>query len=133
MERLLRPERLDTDPNSNSAAKEWTHWFRTFENFLEAIPSEDPTQLNKLGILTNYATSKVFEVISDCASCTEAVDLLKKLYIKPKNEIFARHLLVTRQQQPGESLDKYLQALKTLSKGCNFKSVTAVQNREESI
>lgn len=133
MERLLRPERLDTDPNSNSAAKEWTHWFRTFENFLEVIPSEDPTQLNKLGILTNYITPKVFEVISDCASYTEAVDLLKQLYIKPKNEIFARHLLATRRQQPGESLDEYLQALKTLSKDCDFKSVTAVQHREESI
>lgn len=133
MERLLRPGRLDTDPNSSTAAKEWIHWFKTFENFLAVIPSEDPTQLNKLGILTNYVTPMVFEVISDCTTYERAVELLKNLYIKPKNEIFARHLQATRRQQPGESLDEYLQALKTLSKDCNFKSVTAVQHCEESI
>jgi transposase InsO family protein len=133
MERLLRPDRLDTDPNSSTAAKEWTHWFKTFENFLAVIPSEDPTQLNKLGILTNYVSPTVYEVISDCTTYEEAVTLLKNLYIKPNNEIFARHLLATRCQKPGESLDEYLQALKTLSKDCNFKSVTAAQHREESI
>jgi hypothetical protein len=115
------------------AAKEWTHWLRTFENFLEVIPSEDPAQINKLNILTNYVTPKVFEVISDCTTYEDAVDALKGLYIKPKNEIFARHLLATRRQQTGESLDEYLQTLKTLSKDCNFQPVTASQHCEESI
>ena len=57
---------------------------------------------------------------------------MEALYIKPKNEIFAHHLLATRRQQPGESLDEYLQALKAASKDCNFKAVTAAQYREES-
>ena len=34
MDKVLRPERLDTDPNSGTAAKEWLHWRRTFENFM---------------------------------------------------------------------------------------------------
>ena len=38
-----------------------------------------------------------------------------------------------RRQQPHETLDEYLSALKTLSKDCNFQSVTAAQYREESI
>ena len=50
-----------------------------------------------------------------------------------KNEIFARHVLATRRQQASETLDEYLRALKTLSKDCNFKSVTATQYCEESI
>ena len=31
LHKLLRPDRLDTDPNSSTAAKEWTHWIKTFE------------------------------------------------------------------------------------------------------
>lgn len=53
--------------------------------------------------------------------------------MKPPNEMFARHRLATRWQQPGESLDEYLQALKTSSKGCAFKAVTSTQHCEEPI
>lgn len=34
MDNVLRPERLQVDTNSNTAAKEWLHWKRIFENFL---------------------------------------------------------------------------------------------------
>ncbi|XP_068235485.1 uncharacterized protein [Palaemon carinicauda] len=35
MAKLLKPSRLDTDPSSSNAAKEWKHWHRTFTNFIE--------------------------------------------------------------------------------------------------
>ena len=57
----------------------------------------------------------------------------RNIYVKPKNEIFARHLLTSRCQQPGESLDKFLQSLRELSKDCNFKPVSAEVFRNESI
>ncbi len=44
-----------------------------------------------------------------------AVATLKALYIKPTNEVFARHLLATRRQKSGETMDEFLQALKTLA------------------
>ena len=59
--------------------------------------------------------------------------MLKSLYVKTPNEIFARHKLATRKQQPGESLDEYLQELKILSKDCNFSDVTAYQYRDEAV
>ena len=34
MDKVLRPARLETDPNSSEASKEWFHWKRTFDNFL---------------------------------------------------------------------------------------------------
>ncbi|CAB3981036.1 Retrovirus-related Pol poly from transposon [Paramuricea clavata] len=61
------------------------------------------------------------------------MEILESLFIKPKNEIFARHILATRRRQPSETLDEYLQVLKTLSKDCNFKNMTAAQYCEESI
>jgi len=45
--------------------------------------------------------------------------------------VFARHLLATRRQLPGESLHQFLQVLKTLSKDCSFRAVTAEQYRWE--
>ena len=113
MDRLLKPERLDTDPNSSSASKEWTHWLKTFQNFMSVLPIEG---LNKLCVLTNYVTPKIYESFAECATYDEAIQTLEALFVKPTNEIFARHLLATRCQHAGETLDEYLQVLKTLSK-----------------
>ena len=110
MDRLLKPERLDTDPNSSSASKEWTHWLKTFQNFMSVLPTEG---LNKLCVLTNYVTPKIYESFAECATYDEAIHTLEALFVKPTNEIFARHLLATRCQHAGETLDDYLQALTT--------------------
>ena len=130
MERVLRPERLETDPNSGTAAKEWLHWKRTFENFMAVLHREG---LDKLAVLSNFVSPSIFQHIEDCTDYETSIETLQALFIKPKNEVFARHLLTTRKQNPTETLDEYLQALKALSKDCNFKNVTAVQYCEESI
>ena len=53
--------------------------------------------------------------------------------MKTPNEIFACHLLVTRRQQSGESLDEFLVGHRRLSKDCNLKAVSAVQYKEELV
>ena len=128
--KILRLECLETDPNSSDALKEWLHWKQTFENFLTVLPQEN---LNKLTVLANYASLTIFQHIEECSDYAAAIEILRALFVKPRNEIFARHLLATRRQQPNETLDEYLQVLKTLTKDCNFKSVTAAQYPEESI
>ncbi|XP_077966603.1 uncharacterized protein LOC144420817 [Styela clava] len=52
------------------------------------------------------------------------------MFVKPFNEVYSRHVLATRNQQASENVDEYMQALKSLSKHCNFKAVSAVQNRD---
>ena len=130
MERLLRPEKLGTDPNSSMANKEWLHWIRTFENFVSVLPTDG---LNKLQVLTNYVSPRIFEYIEHCENYDDAIATLKALYIKPTNEVFARHLLATRRQRSGETIDEFLLALKTLSKDCNFQNVTAAVYRDEAV
>ncbi|XP_064103977.1 uncharacterized protein LOC135213780 [Macrobrachium nipponense] len=61
------------------------------------------------------------------------IEECERLYVKIPNEIFARHLLATRQQKPGESLDEFMRELRKLSKDCNLKAVSADQYREELI
>ena len=130
MEKVLRPERLETDPSSSTAAKEWLHWKRTFENFMSVLPQES---LDKLAVLANFVSPSIFQHIEECIEYTVALETLQNLFVKPRNEIFARHLLSTRKQAVSETLDEYLQSLKTLSKDCNFKNVTAAEYCEESI
>ena len=130
MDKVLRPERFCTDPSSVGASKSWIHWRRTFENFLAVLKQEG---LDKFGVLTNFISPTVFEYVEGCADYESAIATLHNIYVKPTNEIYARHQLATRRQQAGESLDEYLQALKILSKECNFKPVTATEYCEEYI
>ena len=58
---------------------------------------------------------------------------LDNAFLKPVNEVFTRHRPNICQQKVGESLEEFLQRLKTLSAECNFRAVTAAQNQEAAI
>lgn len=131
MDRVLRPERLEINAKSNSAAKLWKYWFATFENFLDQIQAKEDQQ--KLKILTNFTSSAVYEHISECTTYKEGITALKSHYIKPVNEIYARYHQLTARQNHGESVDLYLQALTVLSRDCQFKPVTADIYRDDFI
>ena len=45
--------------------------------------------------------------------------------MKPKNTVFARHLLAICKQEVGESLEQFVQKLNNIAKDCDFKAVTA--------
>ena len=132
----MKPERLSVDPNSQDAAKQWKHWARTFENYLESLEQErrdrDPA-INKLRILTNSVDYKVFDYIEDSESYDAAIATLKALYVKTPNTVFARHRLATAKQQPGQTLSEFLQKLQSLSKDCEFQAVTAEVHRQEAV
>ena len=53
--------------------------------------------------------------MNECSTYDDAVSVLKSAYIKSTNEVFHRHHLSIRKQQPGESSDEFLQTLKTLT------------------
>lgn len=131
METFLQPERFDADLNSATVAKEWSHWLKTFKNFIQTVQLSQSTDkedtVDSLVFLTSYKATRVYDYIVDCTSYKKAEEVLTGLYVKPKNEIFARHVLATRHQQPGESLNQFLQALKVLVKHCQCKAVTAVE------
>ena len=86
MDKILRPEHLDADPNSSEAAREWQHWKKFFQNFLTAFNQDG---LYKLGILTNYLSLKIYQYIEDTVDYPTAIATLQTLYIKPNNEVFA--------------------------------------------
>lgn len=147
MEKYLRPERFEIEPTCGNATKDWKHWKKTFLNFLSSQDiststsntkgkgrkSTDDLDKVRLQLLINHISSKVFTYISECKTFIEAFEALDKLYIKPRNIIFARHVLATRKQLNGETIDMYMQALMQLSQDCEFIGVDADTNRKDNI
>ena len=122
MSKALKASRLDVDPNSPTAAKQWKHWKRTFDNFITECGDSAP---DKFRSIVNFVSADIFEYIEDCTSYDDVIETLSKLYVKAPNKIFARYELATREQKSGESLDEFLEELKKLSKHCGFEAVTA--------
>ena len=132
MERFLKPEKFDSDPDLKDAGKSWAHWYKTFTNFLTPILEQYETT-DKLAVLVCYLSPNVFEYISEAETYDDAIKILQSLYEKPKSEIFARHLLYSRKQDASESLDQYFQILKSLAKDCNYEQVSALKHKQEAI
>ena len=130
MDKALQPERFDTQPNTPTSAKEFEHWLKTFEHYCEVLPQDN---LDKLKLLTVYISPAVYDFVRDNVTYATAIAALKAVYVKPTNEVFARHVLATRKQKSGETFDEFLQALKTLSRECNFVAVTAEKNKQNAI
>ena len=131
MDSFLKPARFNTDPESPQAAEEWLHWHTTFDNFIDSAKVEDDAEKYKL--LINFISPTVFTYINEHKTYKPAVKALRFLYVKPRNTMYARHLLYSTKQQPHQSLDDYLRTLRTLAKDCNYTSVTAEEHRNESI
>jgi len=136
MDKLLKPKDLDVLPSDSNAASVFKYWIVTFESFLQAVESGQAAivssvGVNRRGLLVNFLTSSAYQYIEDSETYEAAVAELKRVYVKTKNNVFARHLLATRRQLPGESLQQFLQVLKTFSKVCSFRAVTAEQYRWE--
>ncbi|XP_071577205.1 uncharacterized protein [Temnothorax nylanderi] len=127
MDKYLRPERFDVEPTSISADQQWLHWKRTFSKFLNHISdaSEESFQL-----LTNYVALNVYQYISESGTFKDAIDTLESLYIKPRNEIYARHCLSTRRQRVGELVDQLLENT-TLTMDAAFDQARALEMAEQ--
>ena len=85
MERSLRPERFDANPDASDAKRKWQHWYKTFSNYVENI--EGITDENKLKVLINHLDSAVVEYISDIETYDAALTTLRNVYVKPTNEV----------------------------------------------
>ena len=130
MDKALRPDRFDVDPNSQSAAKQWKHWLFSFKHYLSSVKASES---EKFIVLANHVSPDIFEYIADCSSFDDAITILEKMYIKPVNIIYARHILTTCRQESGQTLEQFLNKLKLLAKDCCFKAVTADEYLKETI
>jgi hypothetical protein len=107
----------------------FTHWLATFSNFLATLSTTVTTDEARYRVLINYVSPDIYLHISSVTTYAAAVDLLKALFVKVKNENFARHCLSYRTQKDGESIEQYILALEKLAKDCVFKKVEANEHQ----
>ena len=109
MDRLLKPDKLEVLPEDAEASNIFDYWLRTFEGFLQTATAnaekanEEENTINKLALFANFPTHRTFSFIAEAATYDEAKTALVGAYHKKKSEIFARHLLMTREQQTDEN------------------------------
>lgn len=133
MDKILRPERLELDPNTSVDglhSHTYTHWTATFNNFLVTIQDKVTTEEQKYSVLINHVSPDIYLHISSVTKYTEAIALLKALFVKEKNENFARHCLAYRTQKDGETVEQYILSLETLAKDCSFKKAEAGEHQD---
>ena len=136
MERVLRPDKLELDivksaNGTNSAV--FIHWRKTVENFLDSMKTTVNTEQAKYQVLINYVSPDAYQHISSLTECTAALNHLQTLFVKAKNENYARHCLVSRVQKSEESVEQYLIALSNMAKDCDFKAVSAQGHMDEFV
>ena len=127
MERLFKPKELDIEPSSPLASEKWLHWLRTFENFISSVSH---CEVDKKKLLENYVSSSVFQYISECATFEDSIKVLQNIYVKPKSEIFSRHMITLCRQENGQTVDSFLLKLRNMAKDCDFRAVTAEEHRD---
>lgn len=130
MDKVLRIEKFNALPSDPASGKEFKLWLRGFKYFLSAIDDKNP---DKLEVLFLHIGTNVSDIIEGCADYESALRLLESAFIKTPSEIYARHVLSTRCQKTDEDLDSYLRALNSLANDCNFKAVSALENREDFV
>ena len=68
MDKLLRPAKLDVDPNAPESHQVYKHWLCTFERFLQAVETaraEGAPETDKYGLLVNYVSSEIYAYIEE--------------------------------------------------------------------
>lgn len=144
-EKYIRVPTLEILPSAQDSMKVFNHWEKMLNNFITAVetsttqaPSnsgENPPALvlDKLAILTGYVSPDVYALFEHLDTFIAAIDLLKSLYRKKKNIIYARHLLAIAKQDPGKSITEFSQELLMLARDCSFEAVTADEYRREAV
>ncbi|XP_078094406.1 uncharacterized protein LOC144509418 [Mustelus asterias] len=132
MEQMLKPDRLTLDPRATGASNTFDHWLKCFQDYIDASTAIQ-NDADRLRVLHARVSDTVYSSIRDAQDYKGAIELLKKLYNKPPNEIHARHLLATRRRQPGETTGQYLRKLQQLARACNCKPVSTAQYTNDLI
>ena len=128
--KCLQPEKLAIDPDATSAEDEWKFWYKTFSNFVAAMPQDDGA-IDKLSVLTAHLTAPIYKLVSEETTYDGAINALKNLFVKPKNEIYAPHTLASVQQNVSEPIDEFVFCINKFSRECDFAGVNAQQYRDD--
>ena len=126
----LNVEKLSLLPNSPDSSKIFALWKRKFDIYTKTLGANDS---EKFDLLINRLDFTPYEYVDKTTSYKEAMDNLESIYDKKINKIYARWKLANEKQLEDESMDAFVLRLMVLAKDCDFKDVTAVEHKNESV
>ena len=87
--------------------------------------------VDKLKVLTAHLSAPIYKLISEETTYESTITALQNLFVKPKNEIYARHMLATAKQDADESVDEFILRINKLSQNCDFTAVSAQEYKDD--
>ena len=117
--------------NDSNVAEKWSEWKEMWEHYSVASKvnkEEGDVQVAALLTAIGPEARKVFKTWN--LSATERKDIKGVIerfdnYCNPRKNIpFERYLFNSRQQEPGESFDRYVTALRQIADKCAFDAIT---------
>ena len=95
MDKILKPEKLQLDPNSADASKGFKHWKRCFESYFAewVTVTSGNAETKKLQALINLLSCDIYEFIDECETYAEAIEVFQKVFVKAPSEIYGRYKL----------------------------------------
>ena len=147
MDKLLQPKVLELNVDDASSSRTFQHWKSVCETFMDSLTlpasylglvtdeftREMATDKMKRDVLNTLVHPDVWFDIKDCNTYDDAMTVLTNLFVKSPSEVFARYRLLSAKQAPDQSLESFRRDLERLSRDCNFKTVSAIRNREDSM
>ncbi|GCB69072.1 hypothetical protein scyTo_0000991 [Scyliorhinus torazame] len=120
MDSGLKPEKLNLDARSPENTEICKYWLRCFEAYLNSSETEVDGP-HKLSLLHARVGHRLSFAIEKATTYEMAVKILQDRFLKPINEVHARHLFLTCRQRSRETLDEYLERLTALARNCDQK------------
>ena len=87
--------------------------------------------VNKLKILTAHLSAPIYKLISEETMYESAITALQNLFVKSKNQIYARHMLATPKQDAGESVDEFILRINKLSQNCDLTALSSQEYKDD--
>ena len=106
--------------------EDFLYWKRMLEKYIATAKIPEASKLDVLHVLCG---PKTFPLVEDCTSYSNAISLLEKKFLKRSSAIMMRYKLLTRKQQPSESVEAYMSSLRAFAKKCQTKAMTAEEHR----
>ena len=113
-------------PEPVKQPSDWKKFKTAFQFYLTASEKEKKSEQVKIALLINcigedhIETYNTFEIDLTSAKLTDVITKFESHFEPLVNVVYERYCFRTRKQQEGESIEKYLTALKTLALSCNY-------------
>ena len=120
------------DIHDTAVAEKWRDWRQSWHEYALATDVDSKSEDKQVAVLLTAlgpAARKVYQTFnwSDAADARKIEQVLAKFdeFCRPRENIpFERYKFNVRQQEPGESFEKYLSVLRMMANRCNFDNLT---------